>query len=343
VNNGTPLSELGLFGLIEHIQKQFKPFGKSTLTGTGEDAAVIRSDGTGVFGASMLLEGIHFDLVYSPLQHLGYKAVVVAISDILAMNGRPEQIVVNLGLSNKMVLESVEALMGGVMAACEDYKIDIAGFKPSASLTGLTISVSVTGTVNKNNMTLRSSAKPTDIICVSGDLGAALMGLHILEREKRVLKSSGTQEPQFGNNDYVLKRQLKPEARIDIIDKLKEKGIQPTAMTCIKEGLATALLLICKASGTGCRIYENKIPLHQITLKAAQEMNFNPLVAALNGGEDYELLFTISISDYEKHKDNLPETLAIVGYIAESDKACRIITTADQEVDIKAQGWGNKE
>ncbi len=337
----TPLSQLGLYGLIERIGSQYKNKNSSTVIGIGDDAALFTNSEAVLSGASLMLEGIHFDLTYSPLQHLGYKAVVVAISDILAMNGKPGQVIASLGLSNKMSLERVELLMSGVVAACEAYGVELAGFRPSASLTGLTISISANGSIKQEDAILRSTARPTDVLCVTGDLGGALLGLHLLEREKRVLNASGDQKPEFGNNDYVLKRQLKPEARADLNEKLKTLGIKPTAMTCIKDGLATSLLLMCKASATGCRIYENKIPLNQSTLKAASELNFNPLVAALNGGEDFEMLFSVSLTDFERIKETLPDDIHVIGYVTEAEKACRLITGADQEIDIKAQGWGS--
>jgi thiamine-monophosphate kinase len=337
----TSLSDLGLYGLIEHFQEQYKPLKPSELPAMGEDASSLITAPDHLTSTTLLLEGINFDLTYTPFQHLGYKAVTVAVNDLLAMNARPSQISLNMGLSSKITLEMLETLMSGVFAACEHYQTELTAFKPAASLTGLSMALSVTGKANKKGLVTRAGAQPTDVICVTGDLGGALMGLHLLEREKRVLQSNDLSQPVFGNNEYVLKRQLKPEARMGIIDALEKLDIVPTAMTGISEGLATSLRLLCRSSKTGCRIYENKIPLHQNTLKAAKELNYNPLIAALNGGEDYELIFTLPLEVYEKNKDLLPETLSVMGYMTEEDKACRMITTADDEIDIKARGWGN--
>jgi thiamine-monophosphate kinase len=337
----TSLSELGLYGLIEHFRKQYKTQQSSELPAMGEDASAILTAPDHLTSTTLLLEGINFDLTYTPLQHLGYKAVTVAVNDLLAMNASPLQISINIGLSNKITLEMLETLMSGVFAACEHYQTELTAFKPAASLTGLTMALSVTGRENKKGLVRRSGAQPTDVICVTGDLGGALMGLHLLEREKRVLQSNDHSQPVFGDNEYVLKRQLKPEARMAFMAALEKMDIVPSSMTGISEGLATSLLLLCRSSKTGCRIYENKIPLHQNTLKAARELNYNPLIAALNGGEDFELLFTLPLEVYDKNKEDLPKELSVIGYITEEDKACRMISNADDEIDIKARGWGN--
>jgi len=337
----TSLSDLGLYGLIEHFQKQYKALTPAELPALEEDASAILETPELLNSTSMMLEGINFDLTYTPLQHLGYKAVTVATNDLLAMNATPIQISVNIGLSNKITLEMLETLMSGITAACQQHNIKLTGFKPAASLTGLTIAVNVVGKENKKGLIRRSNAQPTDVICVTGDLGGALMGLHLLEREKRVLKSNDHSQPVFGDNEYVLKRQLKPEPRTTLLSTLEELDIVPTSMTGISEGLATSLILLCRSSKTGCRLYENKIPLHQSTLKAAKELNFNPLVAALNGGEDYELIFTLPLKVYEANQARLPEFITAVGYITEKDKACRMITNADDEIELKARGWGN--
>lgn len=337
---GTPLSEIGLYSLIERYVPKAEYKHAATEVGIGDDAAVIRSEtGHQLLTQVLFLEGIHFDRVYTPLRHLGYKVVVSALADLLAMNGAPRQLVVSVGLSSRMTLEMVDELMDGLLWACEQYKIDFVGFRPSSSLTGLSVAVSLTGWASEEKLLLRTKSKPTDILCVSGDLGSAFMGLQLLEREKRVLKGSGDVKPEFGNSDYLLERQLKPEAKTWVAEALNKLEVQPTAMINVKDGLAAALLLLCKASGTGCRIHEKKIPLHQITLKVAHEMNFNPLVAALNGGEDYELLFSLSLSDYERVMSRFPENISVIGYLTEAGKGCRIITGSDQEIDLKAQGW----
>lgn len=337
----TSLSDLGLYGLIEHFQKQYKPLNTSELPAMGEDACSILTAPEHLSSTTLLLEGINFDLTYTPLQHLGFKAVTVAVNDLLAMNASPSQISINIGLSNKITLEMLETLMSGIFAACEHYQTELTAFKPAASLTGLTMALNVTGKENKKGLVRRSGAQPTDVICVTGDLGGALMGLHLLEREKRVLQSNDHSQPVFGDNEYVLKRQLKPEGRTAFLTAMEKLDLVPTSMTGISEGLATSLILLCRSSKTGCRIYENKIPLHQNTLKAARELNYNPLIAALNGGEDFELLFTLPLEVYEKNKEGLPEEVSVIGYITEEDKACRMISNADDEIDIKARGWGN--
>ena len=339
----TSLSELGIYGLIEHINRKFKNQKKSTIGGFNDDSIILKHPNHQLLSHSMMLEGIHFDLIYTPLQHLGFKMVVNAITDVLAMNAFPEQIIVNAGLSTKMTLESTELLVSGMEAACEEYKIDLVSFKPTPSLTGLTLSVAVIGSSSIEDIVLRKGAKPTDLLCVTGDLGGALIGLHLLEREKRVLKEVDSVTPEFGDNEYVLRRQLKPEARRESIDHLKNIKLKPSSMIAVKEGLAAATLLLCQESETGCRIYENKIPLSQKTLKTAKEIEFNPLIAALNGGEDYELLFTISLTDFQKHEKELASIATVVGHITEKEKACRIISLSGDEINIQAQGWGNKE
>ncbi|MGQ1946343.1 thiamine-phosphate kinase [Geofilum sp. OHC36d9] len=340
--NETSLSDLGIYGLTEHVNQMIKTVQPTTIMGNSDDCSVLNHSDLQLLSNSLMLEGIHFDLIYTPLQHLGFKAVVNAITDVIAMNGRATQISVTLGLSNKMTLERTDLLMSGILAACEEYQLDLTGFRPTSSLTGLTIDIAVIGTATENSVVYRSGAKPTDIMYATGDLGAALLGLHLLEREKRVLKDNNYNQPEFGDNEYILRRQLKPQARIQTVKQLEELAIKPTSMIAIKEGLAAASILLCQSSKTGCRIYENKIPLDQKTLKAAGEIDFNPLVAALNGGEDYELLFTVSLQEYEKKQEALKSVGSVIGYITETNKACRLITMADQEIDLKAQGWGKK-
>lgn len=339
----TSLSELGIYGLIDHINKKFEIKKETTVRGFNDDTIIVHLPNHQLLSNTLMLEGIHFDLIYTPLQHLGFKMVVNAITDVLAMNALPEQIIVNAGLSTKMTLESTELLVSGMMAACEEYKIDLVSFKPSPSLTGLTLSAAVLGSSPLKDLVLRTGAQPTDLLCVTGDLGGALIGLHLLEREKRVLKAVDTVTPEFGDNEYVLRRQLKPEARCEKINQLKRIKLKPTSMIAVKEGLAAATLLLCQESNLGCRIYEDKIPFNQKTLKTAKEIEFNPLIAALNGGEDYELLFTISLAEFKKHEKELSSIATVVGHLTEKEKACRIISLSGDEINLKAQGWGNKE
>lgn len=341
-NKATSLSELGIYGLIEHINKGLKLKNSSTIHGLKDDGVVVNLESQQLLSNSLMLEGIHFDLIYTPLQHLGFKMVVNAVTDILAMNALPQQIMVNVGLSKRMTLEMTELLVSGIVAACEEYQVDLVNFKPVPSLTGLTLSAAITGSLPSDDLVLRSGAKATDLLCVTGDLGGALIGLHLLEREKRVLNEVGDVAPEFGDNDYVLRRQLKPEARAATIHQLKKLGIKPTSMIGVKEGLAASALLLCQESDVGCRIYENKIPLNQMTLKTAKEIDFNPLIAALNGGEDYELLFTVPLSVYQKNEETIASLSTVVGYITEKEKASRIISLSGDEINLKAQGWGSK-
>ncbi|HCM76393.1 MAG TPA: thiamine-phosphate kinase [Cytophagales bacterium] len=296
------ISQLGEFGLIERIKGNVQLGNKTSLFGIGDDAAVIGAgDESILLCTDMLTEGVHFDLSYTPLQHLGYKAVVVNVSDIAAMNGRPEQIVVSLGLSNRFSVEAVDMLYEGIRAACKNYNVDLVGGDTTSSASGLVISIAALGRVNKNKVTYRSGAKVNDIVCVTGDLGGAYIGLQILERNKQEFLANPEMKPQLENFEYMVGRQLKPEARMDIIFELAELGIQPTAMIDISDGLASELLHISKNSGVGIKIFEDKIPIDsKVYETAAIELNIDPVTCALNGGEDYELLFTINQSDFDK-------------------------------------------
>ncbi len=337
------LENLGEFGLIDHLTKNLEIKHKSTILAVGDDAAVVdhKSKQT-VISTDLLLQGIHFDLIYTPLRHLGYKAVVVNISDIYAMNATPSQITVSIGVSSKMKLEHIEELYAGIKLACEKYNIDLIGGDTTSSLTGLTISITAIGNVNKDDIVLRSGAKPNDLICISGDLGSAYMGLQLLEREKRVHANSKNAQPDFSGYDYILERQLKPEARKDIIEYLKQIGVKPTSMIDISDGLSSELLHICKSSKTGCRVYENKIPIDHTTTLMAEEINMNPLTAALNGGEDFELLFTIPLEDYDKFSKATDLKVYTIGHITEESKGAYLVTTGDDEIEITAQGWSTK-
>ncbi len=339
-NKELSLESLGEFGLIEHLTKQFEIKSESTVKGVGDDAAVLDyKDKQTIVTTDLLLQGIHFDLVYTPLKHLGYKAVMVNLSDIYAMNATPKQITVSIGVSSKFKLPHLEELYAGIQLACERHNVDLIGGDTSSSLTGLTLSITALGEAEKEKVVYRSGAKPNDLICVSGDLGAAYMGLQVLEREKRVHEGNVAVQPDLSGYDYILERQLKPEARKDVIDFLKEIGVKPTAMIDISDGLSSEILHICKQSGTGCRIYENKIPIDHSTSLMAEEINMNPTIAALNGGEDYELLFTISMEDYEKFSKETDLKIHTIGHITEESKGKFLVTDSDQEVEIQAQGW----
>lgn len=334
----TTISELGEFGLIDRITQSFKIRNNSTVKGVGDDAALLDYSGKQIVVSSDLLtEGIHFNLMYVPLKHLGYKAVIVNLSDVCAMNAVPRQIVVNIALSGKFSVEAVEELYSGIHLACEQYGVDLVGGDTTSSLTGLTISITVLGEVDKKDVVYRSGAKPNDLLCVSGDLGGAYMGLQLLERENEVYKVNQNMQPQLEGFDYILERQLKPEARIDIVAAFKKLGIKPTSMIDISDGLSSEIHHLCKNSNVGCRLYEDKIPLDYQTKVLAEEININPLVAALNGGEDYELLFTIDTNDFEKIKNDPDFT--IIGHMTDPSEGLNLITTGGSAIPLEAQGW----
>lgn len=336
----TNISELGEFGLIDRITKQIKLKNSSTIKGVGDDAAILDyGDKQIVVSSDLLTEGIHFNLMYVPLKHLGYKAVVVNLSDVCAMNAVPKQIVVNIALSVKFSVEAVEELYSGIHLACEKYGVDLVGGDTTSSLTGLTISITVLGEAEKENVVLRSGARPTDLLCITGDLGGAYMGLQLLERENEVYKVNEKMQPQLAGFDYILERQLKPEARIDIVAAFKKLGIKPTSMIDISDGLSSEIHHLCKNSNLGCSVYEDKIPLDFQTKKMAEEMNINPLVAALNGGEDYELLFTLPLSDYDNIKNDPDFT--IIGHMTEAAEGVNLITGAGSAIPLVAQGWNH--
>ena len=334
----TELDELGEFGLISRITTGFALQNPESLKGIGDDAAVI-DNGTNctLVSTDMLLEGVHFDLGYTPLPHLGYKAVAVNVSDIAAMNGIPKQITVSLALSNRFSVEAIEAIYDGIRAACAEYKVDLVGGDTTSSRSGLVISVSVLGVADKDKITYRHTAKPGDIVCVTGDLGGAYVGLQILEREKQVFLQNPEMQPELEGNDYVLQRQLRPVARMDIIHELRDLDIVPTAMIDISDGLASEILHICQQSGTGAALFEDKLPIDAATYNTAVELNLDPVTCALNGGEDYELLFTIRQSDYEKLKNHAD--IFFIGYVHEADKGVHLVTKSDNRVPIRAQGW----
>jgi len=334
----TPLSEIGEFGLIEHLTSDIKLYHKETIKGVGDDAAVIDAgEKVMLLSTDLLVEGIHFDMVYTPLMHLGYKAVVVNISDISAMNGIPKQLTVSVAVSSRFSVEALDEIYKGIMLACERYKVDLVGGDTSSSNKGLIISVSILGEAKKDEVVYRSGAKPNDLICVTGDLGSAYMGLLLLEREKKVFEVNPEMQPELEGYDYQVGRQLKPEARTDIREKLLKLGVRPTSMIDISDGLASEALHLCKQSGTGCRLYEEKIPINPQTRELSIEFKIIPSVAALSGGEDYELLFTIDQNDYDKIKD--AEGISIIGHMTISSEGKSMVTSDNKQIELTAQGW----
>ncbi|MBP5361068.1 MAG: thiamine-phosphate kinase [Bacteroidaceae bacterium] len=353
----TEISTLGEFGLIRHLTNDIKPQQPSTVKGVGDDCAVIdfevrskgdeskeKGDYSMLVTTDLLLEGIHFDLTYVPLKHLGYKAAMVNISDIYAMNGQPTQLTVSLGISKRFCVEDLEQLYEGIKLACQRHGVDIVGGDTSASLTGLAISITCIGLAAKDDIVFRSGAKNTDLICVSGDLGAAYMGLQLLVREKTVFNQQNTEQqgtaeaqPDFQGKEYLLERQLKPEARGDIIQRLREAGIKPTSMIDISDGLSSELLHICHESHCGCSIYEERLPIDYQTSIQAEQFGLSPVTCALNGGEDYELLFTVALKDYERIAQL--EGIHIIGRIEKEEIGAQLITRDGVEIPLQAQGW----
>ena len=334
----TEISELGEFGLIDHITKDVKLNHKNTLKGIGDDAAVIEhGDICSVITTDLLVEGIHFNLIYTPLKHLGYKAVVVNLSDVYAMNAIPKQITVSVAISRKFAVEHMEQLYEGIKLACQHYNVDLVGGDTSSSMTGLAISVTAIGEAKKEDIAYRSTAKKNDIVCVTGNLGSAYMGLQLLEREKEIFKTNPDFNPSLEGYDYILERQLKPEARKEVIELLHELNVKPTSMIDISDGLSSEILHICTKSDVGCKIFQDKIPIDLNTVKMAEEFKIEPLIAALNGGEDYELLFTINAKDLEKIKDQ--PLIHAIGHIADKEHGAVMITTAGQSIALSAQGW----
>jgi thiamine-monophosphate kinase len=337
-SEATEISQLGEFGLIERLTKGLQLHNESTLRGVGDDAAVMHyPDREVLMTTDLLLEMVHFDLTYVPLKHLGYKSAVVNFSDIYAMNGTPRQITVSLGISRRFTVEHIEELYSGIRLACEVYGVDLVGGDTTASNQGLVISITCIGDAPKDQIVYRDGARDTDLICVSGDLGAAYMGLQLLEREKVASAGNPDFEPKFQGKEYLIERQLKPEARKDIIEALAKAGVKPTAMMDVSDGLSSELLHICKQSKCGCRVYEDRIPIDYQTAVMAEEVNMNLVTAALNGGEDYELLFTVPLTAHdavEKIKG-----VKIIGYITKPELGCAMVTRDDNEITLQAQGW----
>jgi thiamine-monophosphate kinase len=336
----TEITDLGEFGLIERVKSSFSLQNSTSLVGIGDDAALIASgEDYLLVTTDMLLESVHFDLSYMPLQHLGYKAVVANVSDIAAMNGKPEQITVALAFSNRFSLEAIDSVYDGIRSACENYKVDLVGGDTSASASGLVISITALGRVSKGKETLRSTAKVNDIICVTGDLGAAYLGLQVLEREKQVFLTNPEMQPDLEKYEYLVGRQLRPEARMDIVHELADKKVVPTAMIDISDGLASELLHLSKSSGVGIKIFEDKVPIDAGAFETAIELKIDPITCALNGGEDYELLFTIAPSDYEKLK-NHPD-IHFIGHVHNNPQQNVMVTKDETIVPLVAQGWNH--
>ncbi len=334
----TPISELGEFGLINKLTERFPLRNASSIKGVGDDAAVIEVlDKQTVITTDMLVEGVHFDFTYVPPQHLGYKAVVVNLSDIYAMNARPTQITVSLAVSNRFSLEFIEKIYEGIRAACSVYEVDLVGGDTTSSYSGLMISITAIGQADEKDIVYRSGAKENDVLVVSGDLGGAYMGLQLLEREKSVFESDQNMQPQLEGHEYVLQRQLKPEARKDVPEILEALGVKPTAMIDISDGLSSEILHLCKQSGVGMRLHEDKIPIDPMVYKLCEEFDLTTTTVALSGGEDYELLFTIDLGDYEKIKGN-PNFTAI-GHVVPESEGANLFTRDDKAIRLTAQGW----
>lgn len=334
----TELSSLGEFGLIDHLTKHIELKNLETVKGVGDDAAVLLfGNKLTVVTTDMLVEGVHFDLTYTPLKHLGYKSVIVNLSDVYAMNAQPKQITVAFAISSRFSLEAVEELYAGMLMACKKYGVDLVGGDTTSSTTGLVISITAIGSVTPEKVTYRSGAKETNLLCVSGDLGGAYMGLQILEREKAIFKENPNIQPDLEGKDYIIERQLKPEARKDIIELLAQLDIKPTSMIDISDGLASEILHLCKNSSVGVELYEEKIPIDPLTYDTAREFDLDPTLCALSGGEDYELLFTIDMKDYDKVKNQLDFT--VIGHMTNAEKGKNLVTKSGSVVELTAQGW----
>ncbi|MCD8414247.1 thiamine-phosphate kinase [Tenacibaculum dicentrarchi] len=334
----TSLAKLGEFGLINHLTEHFKLYNSSTVKGIGDDAAVISaSEKERLITTDLLVEGVHFDLSYMPLKHLGYKAVMVNLSDVYAMNGVAEQITVSIAVSNRFPLEALEELYAGIQLACDTYKVDLIGGDTTSSTKGMLISITAIGTAEKEEIVYRDGAKDTDLIVVSGDLGAAYLGLQVLEREKQVFQVNPQSQPDLDNYTYLIERQLKPEARKDVVALLKDLEVKPTSMIDISDGLSSEIMHICTQSKMGCKIYEDKLPLDPQVISTSEEFKMDSTMIALSGGEDYELLFTVPLADFDKIKSN--PNLSIIGHVVAQNQGMNLVTRANQEIELKAQGW----
>ena len=337
-NKKRSINEFGKFGLIKHLTGNIVTGNKTTIKGIGDDSAIIDSGkNLTLVTTDLLLEGIHFNLIYTPMKHLGYKAVIRAISDIYAMNGTPGQVMIALGISSKFNVEQIEELYEGISLACTNYNVDLAGGDITSSLTGMTIGVTAVGTVEKNNLVKRDGARANDLICVTGDFGASFMGLQLLERERKLFIKDKVTQPDLSGYEYVIGRQLKPEIPVSTLKELKKEEIQPTSMIDVTDGLASDLLHVCKLSGTGCRIFYSKVPIDYETSKLAEEFNIDPMVPALNGGEDYEMLFTVPLEMVEKIK--IIQSVKVIGHMTTSGSGYYLTGDDGSEVEISAQGW----
>lgn len=335
---GTPIGKLGKFGLIDHIGKKARKENISTLYGIGDDSAVIDAGGELVLvSTDLFLEGIHFNLIYSPLKHLGYKAVIRGISDIYAMNGIPHQVFIAVGLSSRFTVEMVDEIYEGIRLACDKYKVDLAGGDTTSSLTGLTISATTTGSVKKERLVRRSGAGPADLICVTGDFGASYMGLQLLERERRLFEKDRQMQPDLAGYEYVVGRQLKPEFPKNVLEEMNSEGLLPTSMIDVSDGLASDLMHVCKMSGTGCRIYAEKIPVDTETARVSEEFSLDPMTPALNGGEDYELLFTLPVARYQEATKL--ENTRIIGHMTPAGEGYVLVGSGNTVIPLAAQGW----
>jgi thiamine-monophosphate kinase len=337
----TPLSALGEFGLIQRLTEGISLKNKTSVLGVGDDAAVLDfgPDAEVVVSKDLLLEGVHFDLSYTPLKHLGYKAASVNLSDICAMGGRPTQLLVGLAVSNRFPVEALEEIYHGMYLACDRYGVDLVGGDTTSSQTGLVLSVTALGQVERGKAIRRSGASATDLLVVTGDLGAAYMGLQILEREKAAWQANPQLQPELQGHEYVLERQLKPEPRVDMVQLLHDLGVRPTSMIDVSDGLSSEVLHLCDASGLGCKLFESKIPMDPTVIRLAEEFGINPITAALNGGEDYELLFTVPLVDWDKIKGN--PSLTAIGHLMESPQRWLVLNSG-QEVELKAQGFSHQ-
>ncbi len=336
----TSIATLGEFGLIEHLTKHFPLYHKSTIKGIGDDAAVLNFDKKRiVLSTDLLVEGVHFDLSYMPLKHLGYKAVMVNLSDCYAMNAMPTQITVSMAISNRFSLEAIEELYAGIALATNKYKVDLVGGDTTSSKTGLLLSITVLGEADEEKITYRHGARPNDLLLVSGDIGGAYMGLQVLEREKEVFKVNPNSQPDLEPYSYIVERQLKPEARKDIIEILKLLKVKPTAMIDISDGLSSEILHLCKQSNVGCALYEDKIPLDPTVISTCEELKMNSTIVALSGGEDYELLFTIDQSDFDKIKGN--PNLTVIGHMTDQNEGAHLISRSGSKLELTAQGWNS--
>ncbi len=335
----TELQDIGEFGLIHRLTNKVELVNSSSVRGIGDDAAVIKyaDNISTLVSKDMLIEGVHFDLIYTPLKHLGYKAAISNFSDIAAMNGKPKQMLIGLAVSNRFSVEAIEEFYSGISLACEKYKVDLVGGDTTSSKSGMIISITVIGEAENKEITYRNTTNEYDLLCVSGDLGGAYMGLLLLEREKAVFNVNPNMQPDLSGNDYILQRQLKPEARTDVVDILKAIKVKPTSMIDISDGLASEIFHICTASKKGCSLYEEKIPMDPSTILMAQEFQIDPTVCALSGGEDYELLFTIKQEDFEKVKNN-PD-ISVIGHITDEKEGINLITRSGTSVPLTAQGW----